>query len=84
MEEHILIRCQDCEQEQCTVSCDSDAVAYILGDLLITAGKCGVCGRKAAPIPSCVADCRNSGEKRILAIVPIEEKRRAAADRALY
>jgi Fe-S-cluster-containing hydrogenase component 2 len=81
MKEHILIRCQGCEQERCTVSCGSNAVAYILGDLLIEPGKCGVCGRKAAPIPACIADCLNAPEKRVLDIVPIEEKRRAAAEK---
>jgi hypothetical protein len=79
--EHILIQCKGCEQEECTVSCGNNAVAYILGDLLIEAVKCKDCGRNAVPIPACITDCRNSTEKLILDMIPVEEKRRAAAER---
>ncbi|MDR2499453.1 MAG: hypothetical protein LBD37_00050 [Treponema sp.] len=77
--EHILIRCGGCVQDACAVSCAFDAAAYIQGDLLIEASKCGACARKGFPIPACVAACRHGEDKRVVAEVPIEEKRRAAA-----
>jgi Fe-S-cluster-containing hydrogenase component 2 len=77
--EHILIRCTGCEQEACTVLCVHNAVAYIMGDLLIETVKCEGCKRNTALIPACITDCRNSAEKQILDMVSIEEKRKAAA-----
>ena len=77
--EHILIRCKGCEQETCIVSCESDAVIYIRGDLLIEVSKCTACNKKAFPIPICITDCQNSGNKAVLEEASIEEKRKTAA-----
>jgi len=75
----ILIRCKGCEQATCTISCSSDAMVYMRGDLLIETSKCTTCNKNGFPIPICVTDCHCSGDKVILEEVSIEEKRKTTA-----
>jgi dissimilatory sulfite reductase (desulfoviridin) alpha/beta subunit len=77
--EHILIRCNGCGQEACTVSCGENAVVHLRGDLLIEASKCGTCAAKGAPIPACITACRHTEDKQVFEAVSIEEKRGSAA-----
>jgi len=78
--EHILIRCARCRQETCAVICAENAMVYLRGDLLIEAAKCGPCVKKRLPIPDCIAACRYAVDKQVFEDVPIEEKRKVAAD----
>ncbi|GHU44915.1 hypothetical protein FACS1894190_16730 [Spirochaetia bacterium] len=77
---YILIRCIDCEQKTCRVTCKQTAIAFVHGDVLVERGKCGECGMATkGAIPECVENCKHGTEKAILTIADAEEKRSKAA-----
>jgi ferredoxin len=64
----------------CVLSCDKNAIAYVMGDLLIDVSECAACsGYGGVGLPSCVQACPNSTDKVILEQVGVEEKRRRSA-----
>jgi hypothetical protein len=76
-----LIRCADCTQVPCVLSCDSNAIAYVCGDLLIEIDKCAVCGQyKGSRIPDCVISCGHSREKTVLETLSTGMKQIRAAN----
>ncbi|MDR1302694.1 MAG: hypothetical protein LBK43_09545 [Treponema sp.] len=81
--EPIVIRCTGCMQSHCTVSCRSNAVLYIRGDILLEAHKCGVCEQyqaAAGPIPPCITRCYHSTDKVVLEALSAAQKRTKSAD----
>ncbi|MDR0628895.1 MAG: hypothetical protein LBG24_04530 [Treponema sp.] len=85
--EPLLIRCTGCMQNLCTVSCGSNAVVYIRGDLLLEAHKCSVCERYQAAvgtgtdgIPPCITACHHSKDKVVLEALSGAQKRIKNAD----
>jgi hypothetical protein len=82
-----LIRCMGCMQNPCTVSCGSNAVVYIRGDLLLEAHKCSVCerykglmGTCTKGIPPCITACQHSEDKVVLEVLSEAQKRIKNAD----
>jgi ferredoxin len=62
----------------CVLSCDKNAIAYVMGDLLIDVSECAACSGYG-DLPSCVQACPHSADKVILEQVSVEEKRRRSA-----
>jgi hypothetical protein len=85
--EPLLIRCTGCMQNPCTLSCGSNAVVYIRGDLLLEAHKCSVCerfqevaGTCTDGIPPCITTCHHSEDKVVLEVLSGAQKRIKNAD----
>ncbi|AEF83948.1 hypothetical protein TREPR_3096 [Treponema primitia ZAS-2] len=79
--EPIVVRCADCAEFPCSIKCDSNAIAYVCGDLMIELDKCAVCGQyKGNSIPDCVVSCGFSQEKAVLEIPSVGMKQIRAAN----
>jgi ferredoxin len=64
------------------LNCGSNAIAYVLGDLLIDLEKCAECGRRGIDsdsIPGCVISCEYSRDKAILEPLSVRIKQERAA-----
>ena len=84
----LMVRCNGCVRVPCVLSCDSNAIAQVCGDLLIELDKCAVCKRykvrrsRGTGIPNCVAVCKHSQAKLVLE-VPDEQTKQTRAATAL-
>lgn len=77
----MLIRCHDCEQDSCVISCGSNALVYVAGDLLVEFDKCAECGQhRGSGIPGCVAACEHSRGRAVLEPPGVRTKQERAAD----
>ncbi|GHV30280.1 hypothetical protein AGMMS4952_17070 [Spirochaetia bacterium] len=76
----VMIRCNGCMEVPCVLSCDSNAVAHVCGDLLIELDKCTVCGQyKGTGMPDCVISCEYSQWKAVLEVPDTQTKQTRAA-----
>lgn len=78
----IIVRCLECTHTGCAVVCESTALAFMHGDLLVDTQKCPKCsgGGLKQGLPECIADCEYAIQKAIITEMTIEDKRTQAVN----